>query len=328
MFRTVLTADIGTSNIRFGFRDRTVTEENCAAFENGQEFNIAWGSEAAHLRSGTVIHPMREGAVASTNILALMLRHLVLKHTGRKNPSYIEFHTAFPRVMPNIKRRFLKQTLRLAGFREIEFYDSLLMGAIGAGMDIRSHTAKMVVDIGSETTGAAIFCNGGILFENTAPTGSKAAQRSLQSFFLEKYSLLIGAKTAETIKTNLDKDEFIIDGRSAATGFPERVSAGADELRQAAEHGLYNVFACIADTIKAVQPEAAADLMDNGITLIGGGAKQFPLAKTMENMFSLPVHTAPNAETAITDGLKECIFNNKKTYRELISESAEFASGE
>ena len=329
MFRTVLISDIGTENIKLGVRDRISTEKNCIALEHGQDFHIeAYGNEAADSRSGTILHPMREGAVASINTLALLMRHLAQKYTGRRNTSYIELHTAIPRVTPNIKRRSFAQALKLAGFREFEIYDSLLMGAIGAGLDICSQTAGMVVDIGSETTGAAIFCNGGILFESTAVFGSKAADRSIQNYFLEKHSLLIGAKTAETIKTNLDKDVFVVDGRSGVTGFPERVSVSSEELRKAAICGLYNVFSCIEDTVKSVQPEAAADLLDNGITLIGGGAGQYGLAQEMEKRFGLPVRTALNAETAVTEGMKECIFNNKKMYRSIISENAEFASGE
>ena len=329
MFRTVLISDIGTENIKSGLRGSAATEKNCIALQSGQELHIAaYGNEAAAFRSGRIIHPMHEGAAASTNMLALLMKHLAQKYTGRKSTSYIELHTALPRVTAGIKRRSFIQALKLAGFKEFEIYDSLLMGAIGAGVDIRSHTAEMVVDIGSETTGAAIFCNGGILFENTAIAGGKAAECSLKNYFLENHSLLIGARTAETIKINLDKDVFVVDGRSCATGFPERVSVSGEMLREAALHGLRNVFSCIEDTIKSVQPEAAADLLDNGITFIGGGAGQYGLAEEAEKRFGLPVRIAENAVTAAVDGMKECIFGNKKMYREIISENAEFASGE
>lgn len=329
MFRTGLVADIGTMNIKLGVRDGVYIEKNCVAVERGEEFRIAaCGSAAEDYRSGTLIRPMREGAAADTNLLALLLKRLARKYTGRKNVSYIEFHAALPRVTQDVKRRSLRQSLRLAGFKEFELHDSLMMGAVGAGLDIRSRAASMLVDIGSETTGAAILCNGGILFESVAITGGRAAERSLQNFFLQKYGLLIGSKTAETIKMNLGKDVFIVDGRSGATGFPESVSAPAEELREAAGGGLYSVFACAADAVKSVQPEAAADLLDNGIILVGGGARQFGLAERMEKMLGLPVRAAENAETAVIDGMRECIFQNRKIYGEIISESAEFASGE
>lgn len=310
MFKTLLAADIGSVNMKFATRNGILKEACCISVEPGDGIHVsAIGDEAAAKLGSVIAYPVREGAVANMRSLAIILHRIACELTGKRNPSYIEFHAAVPKVLGAIKQNSLKQAIRLAGFREIEFQDALLMGAIGAGLDVFSDTASMLVNIGSTTLSCAAIANGGILWESFNPSGSSAVDRAIQQYFRAEHRLLIGERTAEKIKQNLDKHYFCVDGRSCENGFPQTVTADGISVRMAAEKSVLVMVRAVVDSIKALQADAAADLVENGITLIGGGAKQFGLAKLFNERIGVPITVAGNADTAVADGMKDYLID-------------------
>lgn len=315
MFKALLAADIGSMNMRFATKNGVLKEACCLSVEQGDGIHVsAIGDEAASKRGSSIAYPVREGAVANMRLLAIILRRIACEMTGKRNPSYVEFHAAVPRVLGAIKQNSLKQAIKLAGFREIEFQDALLMGAIGAGMDVFSDTASMLVNIGADTLSCAAIANGGILWESFNLSGSSMVDRAIQQYFREEHRLLIGERTAEAIKQNLDKHSFCVDGRSCQSGFPQTVTVDGVSVRMAAEASVLVMIRAIVDSIKALQADAAADLIENGITLIGGGAKQFGLAQLFSERLGVPITVAGNADTAVADGMKDYLIDRPRYF--------------
>ena len=136
--------------------------------------------------------------------------------------------------------------------------------------------------------------------------------RAIQNWFRDEHRLLIGERMAEIIKQNLNKLSFDIEGRSADDGLPQTVRTNGAELRAAAQRGQTALIRFVKDAVKALQPEAAADLLDTGITLIGGGALQFGLAECFSRELpEIPILTAKNAVTAVADGMNAVIFKKE-----------------
>lgn len=215
-------------------------------------------------------------------------------------------------MLPTVKQNALKQAARLAGFRALQVHDPLLMGAIGADADLFSDRAHMIVNIGAETMTCAAFANGGMLWQGFSNEGSAAVDRAIQNWFRDEHRLLIGERMAEIIKQNLNKLSFDIEGRSADDGLPQTVRANGAELRAAAQKGQTALIRFVKDAVKALQPEAAADLLDTGITLIGGGALQFGLAECFSRELpEIPILTSKNAVTAVADGMNAVIFKKE-----------------
>ena len=312
MFKTVFAADIGSKCIKCVARGQVATEETAIALEAGAKLTVAAAGNAALLHRSGVIRPVRDGAAANTRMLAMLLGRLACEKTGKRTTASIELHAAIPHMLPTVKQNALKQAARLAGFRALQVHDPLLMGAIGADADLFSDRAHMIVNIGAETMTCAAFANGGMLWQGFSNEGSAAVDRAIQNWFRDEHRLLIGERMAEIIKQNLNKLSFDIEGRSADDGLPQTVRANGAELRAAAQRGQTALIRFVKDAVKALQPEAAADLLDTGITLIGGGALQFGLAECFSRELpKIPILTAKNAVTAVADGMNAVIFKKE-----------------
>ena len=311
MFKTVFAADIGSKCIKCVARGQVAAEETAIALEAGAKLTVAAAGNAALLHRSGVIRPVRDGAAANTRMLAMLLGRLACEKTGKRTTASIELHAAIPHMLPTVKQNALKQAARLAGFRALQVHDPLLMGAIGADADLFSDRAHMIVNIGAETMTCAAFANGGMLWQGFSNEGS-AVDRAIQNWFRDEHRLLIGERMAEIIKQNLNKLSFDIEGRSADDGLPQTVRANGAELRAAAQKGQTALIRFVKDAVKALQPEAAADLLDTGITLIGGGALQFGLAECFSRELpEIPILTAKNAVTAVADGMNAVIFKKE-----------------
>lgn len=334
MFKTVFAADIGSKSIKLAVRGGVETEETAIALEAGEKLTVAAVGNAALAHRSSTIRPVRDGAAANARMLALLLSRIACEKTGKRTAASIELHAAIPRMLPAVKQNALRQAARIAGFRAVAVHDPLLMGAIGIGADLLSEKAHMIVNIGAETTTCAAFANGGMLWQGFAAEGSAAVDRAIQSLFRDEHGLLIGGRMAEIIKHNINKLSFDIEGRASGDGLPRAVRVDGAELRTAAQRGQRGIIRFVKDAVKALQPEAAADLLDTGITLIGGGALQPGFAECLSRELSdVPILTAKNAVTAVADGMHAVLFKKERRLpqlREMLSrpvpaDASEFA---
>lgn len=182
----------------------------------------------------------------------------------------------------------------------------------------------MLVDIGAQTVSCAAIVSGGILFECSESLGSELAERAIQNYFASAHRLRIGARTAELMKRNLDRLGFTVDGRSMDDGLPRAATANADDIRAAALGGMKCIVSFVSDAIRLLPPEACADLVDTGVTLIGGGAKMHGIGELFEKELGIKARVCENAETASAEGMRRYLFMEKEKGRSvLMSEYAQ-----
>jgi rod shape-determining protein MreB len=307
MFRTVLGADIGSANTRFALRGECVSAATAVSPEGGKAIR-SFGRDAP--RAGGRVCPVREGAAANVELLALFLSETAKAVSGRRAAGSIDLYLALPRLIPALRFNAYFRAVQRAGFHSLRVLNAALMGALGAGVDVFGEKANMLVDIGAETIRCAVIANGGLVFESAESFGSTAVDRALQTHFRTEHRAFIGSRMAEIIKQRMTSPLFVVDGRSVDTGLPVSVRADGEWLRSAAEAGLKPIIRFAADSVKALRPDTAADLFDTGVTLIGGGARFAGIENLLSSELGLPVHVAENAEFAVADGMRRYLFTD------------------
>lgn len=309
MFKTDIALDIGSMNTRIASRNGVRKELTCLALDSSDGFRvIASGNRTVNVLGSVTAYPIRDGAVANMRLAAIYLKHIAREVTGRKKASSVFIHAAIPGAMGSMKKNAMKETAKLAGFRGIKFYNALMMGAMGAGIDVSSQRACMLVNIGRDTLSMAVTANDGVIWESISGEGSSLIDRAVQTFFREQHRVIIGERVAQKIKHCLNSSLFTVDGRSIASGLPVTVNASGAQLREAVAAGVDEMIAVVADSIKSIPIEAAGDLLETGITLIGGGALQYGLAERFSQTLNIPARTAHNAASSVIEGMYSCIF--------------------
>lgn len=322
MLKTEIALDIGSrktkiavcgKNALFMFGRRTnsevCVEESCVAAGRGfpnEQGKILAGNAALSMRTECV-YPVHDGCPANSRLLAILIRRIIAEHTGKHNTSGIELHIAVSRALGALKLRNLERTMLLAGLKGFHFHDSALMAAKGVGMNVSKEHASMLVNIGAETISAAVVANGGLLWESLVSGGGREVNRSIINLLRRNHDLIIGERMAEQIKLNFGSSDYIIDGRDMHTGMPRTIGMQNPEFASVVNDAVKEAVEVITDAVKALQPDAAADIADSGILLIGGGSKLCGLCNGIAEHTGLKVIKAENAETAVIEGLQKHI---------------------
>ena len=304
MFENTIAADVGSANTRLATAARSLTEETRAALDpEDRRCVLAVGSASRRLLNAQAAYPVR-GDVADITLTAIVLRRLALSLTKRKTLAGMSICLAVKPDGDPIKRQALSEAAREAGFRRVRFARALLLGAEGAGVDVNANRASLVVDRGREKTCVLVCANGGAVAERTFGIGSHAVDKRIMAWFAEEHGALISSRTAEELKKRLASPVLRVSVRSSQTGVPVFREVSSAALTEAAAPVIRRMAAEIVFLIESLPPECAADLMDSGAVLIGGGAKQAGLAESLEKLLGISVHPAPNADSAVITGLQ------------------------
>ena len=307
MFENTIAADVGSANTRLATAARSLFEETRAALDpDDRRCVLAVGSASRRLLNAQAAYPVR-GGVADITLAAIVLRRLALDLTRRKTLAGMGLCLAVPADGEPIKRQALIETAREAGFRRVRLVNALLAGAEGAGVDAGAPKASLVVDIGRETMGMLVCANGGAVAERTVSVGSHAVDKRIMAWFAEEHGALIASRTAEGLKKRLASPVLRVSVRSSQTGVPVFREVSSSALMEAAAPVVRRMAAEIVFLIESIPPECAADLLDSGAVLIGGGAKQPGLAESLEKLLGIRVTPAPNADTAVITGLQSLL---------------------
>ncbi|MBR3381941.1 MAG: rod shape-determining protein [Clostridia bacterium] len=306
LFDMTVCADLGSAATKLSAHGKVSVSETRAALdpENCRRV-LAVGDGSRKLLGATPAYPVR-GCVSDIPLAALLLRRLALDLLGRRSLFGAELLLAVPGAATGVERAAALEVGCEAGFKRTRLIDGLLAGALGAGLDVFSRRAQMIVNIGRETLSTAVFANGGVISQSVSRTGSTTVDRRLMDHFASERRLLITSRTAEAIKRSLDRPAVSVSCRDVSTGMHTVRRIVSHELREAAGPALALMCGRIAAAIEAAPPDAAADLCDSGVTLIGGGALQYGLAESFERRLGIPVRTAEGAQTSVVMGMKEC----------------------
>ena len=314
--------DLGTANTLVFMEGKgIVLREPSVVAKNTQTGDvIAVGSEAKEMigrTPGTIvaIRPMKDGVIADYDTTAAMLKYFMEKTVGNSKPSVM---ICVPSGVTEVEKRAVIDAARVAGAREAFVIEEPFAAAIGAGLPVMDPTGSMVVDIGGGTTDVATISLGGIVSSTSIRQAGDKFNTAIINYVHSNFNLLIGERTAEDIKIQIGSasvekakeiESMIIRGRDLVTGLPKSVDVEAEDVARAIQDVVQDIIVAIKETLEQTSPEIAADVIDHGIVLTGGGALLKHLPEVISEATKVPVFIAQDPLDCVAIGTGESLKN-------------------
>ena len=311
-----MAVDLGTANTLVYVRGRGIvlSEPSVVAIDARSGEVHAVGLEAKRMLGrtpGTIqaIRPLKDGVIADFEICEKMLRFFIQKvHRSRwVKPRMV---ICVPSGITGVEQRAVQEAAEYAGARKPAYIiEEPMAAAIGAGLPVQEPTGNMIVDIGGGTTEVAVISLGGIVGSQSVRVGGDELDEAIVQFIKKEYSLAVGDRTAEEVKIALGSawplEEELhaeIRGRDLVTGLPKTIVTTTEEIREAMEEPVSAIVDAVKVTIDKTPPELAADIMEKGITLAGGGALLHGLQARLHHETGMPIVIAPDPLHAVAIG--------------------------
>lgn len=309
--------DLGTATIIVYARGRgiVVREPSVVAIDKTTRRVLAIGEEAREMLGRTpssivAIRPLRDGVIADYTVTREMLAFLIRRACGPKarlfKPVVV---VCIPSGATNVEMRAALDAARAAGAREAYPIEEPMAAAIGAGLPIANPGGNMVVDIGGGTTDIAVISLGGIVVSDSLRVGGNQLDEAIIRHIRRVYNLDIGERTAEDIKIRIGsacrtngEEEMEVRGRYIVTGLPQTVTVSSIEVRDALSENVSQIVAAVKSILEKTPPELAADIIERGITLTGGGALLRGLDQVLQMETQIPVHVAEDPMSSVAIG--------------------------
>ena len=314
-----LAIDLGTANTLVCMKGKGVvlSEPSVVAVHRdlrGTKKVLAVGTDAKRMLGKTpgnivAIRPMRDGVIADFEITEAMLRHFILRIHNRRALVRPRIIISIPSGITPVERRAVKETAESAGAREVYLIEEPMAAAIGAGLPITEPVSSMVVDIGGGTTEVAVISLSGIVYAKSVRVAGDKLDEAIVQYMKRKYSLLIGERSAEVIKTTIgcaypENELRTVDvkGRDIISGIPKIVEINSEEVREARAEPISVIVDTIRDALENAPPELAGDIVDRGIVLTGGGALLRNIDVLLREETGLPITIADDPLSTVARG--------------------------
>lgn len=318
--------DLGTANTLVYLKDEgiKVREPSVVAVKTGTTEVLAVGDDAKRMLGRTpdtisAIRPLRDGVIADFEITEAMLKHFIKKARTKEKgkgkgtklirASKIRVVVAVPSGITEVEKRAVKDSAKQAGADEVYLIEEPMAAAIGVGLPIQDASGNMIVDIGGGTTEVAVISLSGIVQSRSLRVGGDKLDESIIAYMKRKYNLMIGERTAEMVKikigsaTVVDQETTMdVKGRDLVDGLPKTIEVSSKEIREAMAEPLATILASIKETLERCPPELAADLIDRGIMLAGGGALLGGLDVWLTEQTGIPTHISEDPLAAVVEG--------------------------
>ncbi len=310
-----MAVDLGTANTLVYVRGRGIvlSEPSVVAIDQRSGEIHAVGVEAKRMLGrtpGTItaIRPLKDGVIADFDVTEQMLRHFIHKANGNRfaHPRVI---VCVPSGVTGVEKRAVEEATLSAGARQAYLIEEPMAAAIGAGLPVSDPTGSMIVDIGGGTTEVAVISLGGIVVSQSIRVGGDEMDEAIVNHLRKEYKLLIGQQTSEEVKLEIgsawplaEEVQAEVRGRDMLTGLPKTVVLGSEDVRRALDEPVTQIIDAIRGTLDKTPPELAADIMDRGIVLAGGGALLAGLDQRLRNETHMPVHVAESPLTCVAVG--------------------------
>lgn len=306
--------DLGTANTLINVKGHGIVlrEPSVVAVKAGTNEVKAVGDDAKRMLGRTpgnivAIRPLKDGVIADFQVTEAMLRHFIKKvNKGRSRPRVL---IAIPSGITEVERRAVRESAEQAGAREVYLIDEPMAAAIGVGLPVHDPSGNMIVDIGGGTTEVALISLSGIVYARSVRTAGDELDESIIHYMKRQYNLMIGERTAEDIKIRLGSAAPLpkeltmeVKGRDLVAGLPKTITITSQEIREAMADPLGSIVDAVRSTLERCPPELAADLVDRGIVLAGGGALLKGLDRLLREETGLPVHIAEDPLSAVAEG--------------------------
>ena len=316
-----MAVDLGTANTVVYVRGKGVVldEPSVVAVNTKDSRPLAVGTEAKRMVGRTPAHiqairPLKDGVIADFDICEKMLRYFIerVHHRRWAKPRMV---ICVPSGITGVEQRAVQEAAEYAGARKPAYIiEEPMAAAIGAGLPVHEPSGNMVVDIGGGTTEVAVISLGGIVASESIRVAGDEIDEALMSFCKKEYSVALGERTAEDIKTQLAsawplKEELYAEvrGRDLVTGLPKTIVVSTGELREAIEEPVQAICDAIKYTLDRTPPELAADMMEKGIVITGGGSLLHGLDVRLAVETGMPVRRAKNPLYTVVLGSGHCL---------------------
>jgi rod shape-determining protein MreB len=252
---------------------------------------------------------MKDGVIADFEITEQMLRYFIAQvHKGRTlvRPRII---VSVPSGITEVEKRAVRESAQSAGAREVYLIEEPMAAAIGAGLPVSEPSGNMIVDIGGGTSEVAVISLSGIVYAQSVRVGGDKMDDAVAQFIKRKYNLLIGERTAEAVKIQIgtaypekETKNMEIKGRDLVAGNPKVLQVNSEEIREALAEPVNSIVEAVKTTLERTPPELAADIVDKGIVLAGGGSLLRNLDVLLREETSLPITIAEDPLSAVVLG--------------------------
>ena len=324
-FSNDLAIDLGTANTLVFAKGKgiVVSEPSVVAVvkeARGPDKVRSVGREAKEMLGRTpgnivAIRPMKDGVIADFEVTEAMLRYFIERVHNRSStlvrPRVV---IAVPSGITSVEQRAVKESALSAGAREVYLIEEPMAAALGAQLPVTEPSGNMIVDIGGGTTEVAVISLSGVVYSNSTRVGGDKMDEAIINYIKRKYNLLVGERSAEKIKievgTAFPENELRvleIKGRDLVAGVPKTLEIKSDEVLEALQEPINAVVESVKLALERTPPELAADIVDKGIVMVGGGALLRNLDILLRETTGLPVMVAEDPLTAVVLGTGQCL---------------------
>jgi rod shape-determining protein MreB and related proteins len=316
-FPSDMAVDLGTANtlVYAPGQGIVLNEPSIVALSTADRSVIAVGAQAKAMLgrapgSIEVIRPLRHGVIADYDTTEKMLYHFIRRAHRRRSPIHPRVVISVPSGITQVERRAVQESAGHAGARRVFLIAEPTAAAIGAGLPISEPGASMIVDIGGGTTEVAVISLSGIVYSTSLRIAGDDMNDAIASHVRKSHSLLIGERRAEEIKISLgsaypcarDNETIAVKGRDLTAGIPKTIYVSGAEVREALREPIEAIVEAVHGCLEKTPPELAADIVDNGITLTGGGALLPGLDLLLHQQTDLPITISEDPLTCVVRG--------------------------
>ena len=326
MFTMDIGIDLGTANILIFIKGKGIVLREPAVVAVDRDSNrvLAVGEEARNMIGRTpgnivAIRPLRDGVIANFDITEAMIRYFIEKIVGKSFVFRPRIMICIPSGVTMVEQRAVQEAAEQAGARKTYLIEEPLAAALGAGLDISDAYGSMVVDIGGGTTDISVISLGGIVLSDSLRIASDKFDEAIIDYVKRTFNLMIGERTAEDIKINVGAafegarhTSMDVRGRDLLTGLPKVVKVDSTQIAEALSTNVGKILAIIKKVLEECPPELAADIMDRGIILTGGGSMLYGLDEFIRRETQIPTSLADDALSCVALGTGKALDNLDK----------------
>jgi rod shape-determining protein MreB and related proteins len=319
LFSNDLAIDLGTANTLVYVKGKGIVcdEPSVVVIKKDSKKTVAVGSEAKRMLGKTpsnimAIRPMKDGAIADFDTTGEMLKYFIKKVHNRRRYVSPRVIIGVPSGITQVEQRAVKDAAEASGAREVYLVEEPMAAAMGVGLPVGEPFGNMIVDIGGGTTDVAIISIDGVVYSKVVKVGGDKMDEAIMAYIKRRYNLMIGETTTEQIKIELgsacaaaDEEKRVKDikGRDLISGIPKTITVNEDEILEALAEPINVILDTIKVALENTPPELAADIVDRGIVLAGGGALLRRIDLLVKQETGLPITIAENPLTAVVDGV-------------------------